>query len=51
LLAPVRDRYAELIADPAGLDAVLHDGAEKARAVAHATMTAVRERVGLLPAT
>ena len=51
LLAPVRDRYAELIADPAGLDAVLHDGAEKARKVAHATMTAVRERVGLLPAT
>jgi tryptophanyl-tRNA synthetase len=50
LLAPVRDRYAELIADPAGLDDVLRDGAERASSVARATMTAVRERVGLLPA-
>jgi len=49
LLAPVRDRYAELIADPAGLDAVLRDGAARAGAVAEATMSAVRERVGLLP--
>jgi tryptophanyl-tRNA synthetase len=51
LLAPVRDRYAELIADPGALDEVLRAGAERAREVAHGTMTAVRERVGLLPAT
>jgi tryptophanyl-tRNA synthetase len=51
LLAPVRDRYAELIADRGALDDVLRAGADRAREVAHATMTAVRERVGLLPAT
>ncbi len=48
LFAPVRERYAELIADPAALDAVLADGADRARAVAQRTMSAVRERVGLL---
>ncbi len=46
--APVRERYAELIADPAELDRVLADGATRARTVALATMTAVRDRVGLL---
>ncbi|MBC7372389.1 MAG: tryptophan--tRNA ligase [Frankiales bacterium] len=46
--APVRERYAELIADPAELDRLLADGASRARAVAAATMAAVRERVGLL---
>jgi tryptophanyl-tRNA synthetase len=49
LFAPVRERYAELVADPDGLDAVLRDGAERAREVAAATMDRVRERVGLLP--
>ena len=48
MLAPVRARYAELVADPAGLDAVLADGAARAREVAAATVQAVRERVGLL---
>ena len=48
LFAPVRERYADLIADPAELDRVLASGAERARAVAVQTMTTVRERVGLL---
>ena len=48
LFAPVRERYAELVADPAELDRVLADGAQRARAIAVQTMTTVRERVGLL---
>jgi tryptophanyl-tRNA synthetase len=48
MLAPVRQRYAERIADPAALDDVLACGAERARATAAATMAVVRERVGLL---
>jgi tryptophanyl-tRNA synthetase len=51
LFAPVRERYADLVADPAELDRVLARGAEQARAVAVETMTAVRERVGLLAPT
>ena len=48
LFAPVRERYAELMADPGYLDEVLRDGAAKARSVAAATMSVVRERIGLL---
>jgi len=48
LFAPVRERYAALIADSAHLDAVLADGAARAGAVAAETMATVRERVGLL---
>ena len=48
LFAPVRERYAELMADPAELDRVLAGGADRAREVAVATMGAVRERIGLL---
>ena len=48
LFAPVRARYTELMDDPAELDRVLAGGAERARAVAVATMDAVRDRVGLL---
>jgi tryptophanyl-tRNA synthetase len=51
MLAPLRARFAELMADPAQLDAVLANGAVRASEVAHATMAAVREHVGLLPAT
>jgi tryptophanyl-tRNA synthetase len=50
LFAPLRARYAELSADPGYLDEVLAQGRAKAKAVAEATMAAVRERVGLLPA-
>jgi len=48
LFAPVRQRYHELVDDPAELDRVLADGAQRAGAVAGATMQAVRDRVGLL---
>ena len=48
MFAPVRERYAELIAEPAALDAVLADGAARAGRVARGTLAAVRERVGLL---
>ena len=48
LFAPVRERYAGLIADPAELDRVLASGADRAREVAVRTMADVRERVGLL---
>jgi tryptophanyl-tRNA synthetase len=48
LLAPVRARYAELVADEAGLDEVLADGAARAGEVAARTMADVRDRVGLL---
>jgi tryptophanyl-tRNA synthetase len=47
-LAPVRARYAELIADPGHLDDVLADGGATAAARAEATLVQVRERVGLL---
>ena len=48
MLAPVRERYAELVADPGHLDDVLAAGADRARETAVRTMTAVRERIGLL---
>jgi tryptophanyl-tRNA synthetase len=49
MLAPVQARYAELVADPAATTALLHEGADKARAVASATVARVHEAVGLLP--
>jgi tryptophanyl-tRNA synthetase len=48
MLAPVRERYAELVADPAYLDEVLAAGAARARETATRTMDVVRDRVGLL---
>jgi len=49
LFAPVRERYAALLADPDALDTVLAQGAQRAREVARATIQDVRDRVGLLP--
>jgi tryptophanyl-tRNA synthetase len=51
MFAPVRARFDELIADPGYLDQVLREGATTARAVAAATMTNVRDRIGLLAPT
>ena len=45
--APLRARRAEIEADPAFMDRVLAEGAEKARAVAQRTMSRVRAAVGL----
>ncbi|HWM62436.1 MAG TPA: tryptophan--tRNA ligase [Solirubrobacterales bacterium] len=47
LLAPVRERYAELRSDEAALEAALAAGAEKARAIAGPTVADVRERMGI----
>lgn len=46
-LAPIQARAAALAAEPARVDALLADGARRARVVARETMTAVRERMGL----
>jgi tryptophanyl-tRNA synthetase len=48
-LAPIQARYAELVADPAAIAALLHAGAEKAGAIASATLRRVHDAVGLLP--
>jgi tryptophanyl-tRNA synthetase len=47
LLAPVRERYAELRPDEATLEAALASGAEKARAIAAPTLAEVRDRMGI----
>jgi len=49
LLDPFRKRYAELSADPGAVGAALALGRDKASAVADATLTRVRDAVGLLP--
>jgi tryptophanyl-tRNA synthetase len=46
-LAPVRERYAELRSDEAGLEATLAAGAEKARAIASETLAGVRATMGV----
>jgi tryptophanyl-tRNA synthetase len=48
-LAPVRERYAQLRPDVAGLEAVLSAGAERARAIASATLGDVRAAMGVGP--
>lgn len=49
MLAPLRQRYAELIADPRYLDDVRRDGAERARNRAGATLRRAKSAIGLLP--
>lgn len=46
-LAPLRERYAALRPDEAELERVLAAGAERARALAEATLTDVREALGV----
>jgi tryptophanyl-tRNA synthetase len=50
-LAPVRERYATLRADPAQLERVLAAGAQKARALAAPTVADVRRVMGLGPSS
>ena len=45
--APARERYEELMTNPARIDEILADGAERLRPRAAATMDEVRERMGL----
>jgi tryptophanyl-tRNA synthetase len=45
--APARETYQELTADPVRLRRMLDEGAERIRPIAEATMSEVRERMGL----
>ncbi|MGI4878701.1 MAG: hypothetical protein ACRYG4_14570, partial [Janthinobacterium lividum] len=47
-LAPINADYVRLIADPGHLDAVLRDGAARARAIAEPVLAQVYEAVGFL---
>jgi tryptophanyl-tRNA synthetase len=49
MLRPVRERHAELAADPGAVEAVLVQGAAKARAVAGPTLDRAMRHAGLLP--
>jgi tryptophanyl-tRNA synthetase len=46
-IAPMRERYEQLIARPADIEDILREGARKARAVAGPKMAALRDAVGL----
>jgi len=49
VVTPYRDRTLALLADPAELDRILAEGAERARDVASTTLARVYDRVGFLP--
>jgi tryptophanyl-tRNA synthetase len=48
MLHPIRERYQQIMADPAELDRTLALGAEHARAIAEPKIAQVKERVGFL---
>ncbi|WP_406059390.1 tryptophan--tRNA ligase [Streptomyces sp. NBC_01077] len=50
LLRPLRERHAELAADPGYVDQVLRDGARRARETARPLVDRAYQAVGLLPA-
>lgn len=50
LLRPLRERHAELAADPGHVDQVLRDGAERARGMARPLVDRAYRAIGLLPA-
>ena len=47
MLAPVRERYAEIRPDQDRLEAILAEGADKARAIASGTLGDVRDAMGV----
>ncbi len=47
-LAPIRDRYEELRQDESAIDAILRDGADRARALAQPTVDKAYAALGLL---
>jgi tryptophanyl-tRNA synthetase len=49
-LAPIAGEMRRLLADPGYIDSVLADGSRRARAIAHETMTAVKDIVGFVRA-
>jgi tryptophanyl-tRNA synthetase len=48
-LAPVRERYAALRPDEPGIERILAQGSEKARAIASETVALARRRMGVGP--
>lgn len=46
-LKPYREHYTALRADVKRMETILHEGAERARSVAQATLTRARHRIGL----
>jgi tryptophanyl-tRNA synthetase len=46
-LTPLRQRFEEILADPAGLDRILARGAEKARPIAARTVARLRKAAGI----
>jgi tryptophanyl-tRNA synthetase len=46
-LEPIQQRYAEITADPAYLDEILREGAERVMPVANSTVELVKSRMGL----
>ncbi|MEM7138807.1 MAG: tryptophan--tRNA ligase [Myxococcota bacterium] len=46
-IGPMREAYLDIRADEAKIDAVLGEGAERARAIAHATIDRVRAAIGI----
>jgi tryptophanyl-tRNA synthetase len=48
LLRPVQARYAELLADPATVEAVLSEGGERARELAEVTLARAQRAMGFL---
>ena len=46
-LEPIRRRYLDIVAEPGRLDAVLDEGAERARPLADATLDRVKQLMGL----
>ncbi len=51
LLRPIQGRYTELAADPAEVERLLREGADRARAIAGPTLERAKTAVGLLPPT
>jgi tryptophanyl-tRNA synthetase len=49
LLAPVRERYAELRPDEEGLERALAEGADRARTLAQPVIADVRGAMGIGP--
>jgi tryptophanyl-tRNA synthetase len=50
-VAPMRERYQAFMADPAAIEAILQQGAQKARAIATPKIAALRDALGLRSAT
>ncbi len=46
-LAPIQQRYKELVGDPAQLDTILREGADRARPRADATLARAKRAMGL----